>query len=370
METTAAGAQRRHPWILCQPRSLFCHHRSSQSAAGSPFRGGMSVPSGLPTWGEFLVKMGDHAECDESELSELVNCSNFEEAADLLLTSMDPLLFAERVEGILHINDTDPVRGAVGLLPSLFPRLVITTNLDNVLERLYEVSEVSFVQLSELVNCSNFEEAADLLLTSMDPLLFAERVEGILHINDTDPVRGAVGLLPSLFPRLVITTNLDNVLERLYEVSEVSFVHTLSGKEIANYRQLNNPQESFLIKLHGDHRNQEGRVLLPKEYDEAYSEGSPIGDEVTLLCRTNSLLFLGCSLGSDRTVRLIHQMAQADQRMPRHYALLAKPDHDSERVARENFLAARRIFPIWYDLPHDESIMALLDGLEVNRTPL
>ena len=255
-----------------------------------PFVGsGMSVPSGLPTWSEFLVQTGDHAACDASDLR-------------------------------------------------------------------------------RLVSCSAFEEAADLLTSSMDAFLFAERVEHTLRINDTDLIRGAVCLLPSLFPSLVMTTNLDNVLQRLYELCGVSFAHSLSGMEIANLRQPYNRRERVLIKLHGDHQKQEGRVLLSKEYDEAYAEGSLIRDRATLLCRTNNLLFLGCSLRSDRTVRLIYEIAQANPDMPRHYAFLAKPDQNSERVARENFLAARRIFPIWYDLPHDESIMALLEGLEVDRT--
>ena len=72
----------------------------------------MSVPSGLPTWGEFLVKTGDHAECDASDLSQLVSCSAFEEAADLLTGSMDPVLFAERVELTLRVNDTDSNQGS------------------------------------------------------------------------------------------------------------------------------------------------------------------------------------------------------------------------------------------------------------------
>ena len=250
-----------------------------------PFVGsGMSVSSGLPTWSEFLLQTGEYAQCDP---------------------------FA----------------------------------------------------LDELIRCSFFEEAADLLSKSMNPTLFAERVEHNLRINDPSSINGAVCLLPSLFPDLVLTTNLDNVLENLYHLDGVPFSHTLTGKDITDYQQLKSPTERFLIKLHGDYRNQEGRVLLSSEYDEAYAENSPVREEISLLYQQNSLLFLGCSLGPDRTVRLIREVAGTSTNRPKHYAFLEALDSNTDRIAREDFLTARGIFPIWYDSPHDEAIIALLDGL-------
>ena len=255
-----------------------------------PFVGsGMSVPSGLPTWADFLMQTGEYAECDPLELDELIR----------------------------H---------------------------------------------------SSFEEAADLLSRSMNPTLFAERVEHNLRINDSSSINGSVCLLPSLFPDLVLTTNLDNVLEHLYQLCNVPFAHPLSGRKLADYQQLKNPAERFLIKLHGDHQDQEGRVLLSSEYDEAYAENSKVREVVALLYRQNSLLFLGCSLGPDRTVRLIHDVAGSGGNSPRHYAFLETPDCKTDRIARENFLTERGIFPIWYDLPHDEAIVALLDGLYSDGT--
>ena len=252
---------------------------------------GMSVPSGLPTWAEFLTRTGEYAQCDAAELSRLISCANFEEAADLL------------------------------------------------------------------AECMNLNQ-------------LAERVEHTLRINDQDFIKGPICLLPSLFPNFIVTTNLDNVLESLYIFCEKKFAYVLSGKEIANYRQLKGPQERFLIKLHGNYQDRGGRVLLSQEYNEAYAVNSSIREEIALLYRSFSLLFLGCSLGSDRIVQLIHEIARADPHMPKHYAFLAKPDSDTARVAREGFLTERGIFPVWYDLPHDESIMALLDGLEVDGTKL
>ena len=255
-----------------------------------PFVGsGMSVSSGLPTWAGFLMQTGEYARCDPLELD-------------------------------------------------------------------------------QLIRCSSFEEAADLLSRSMNPTLFAERVEHNLRINDPSTINGAVCLLPNLFPDLVLTTNLDNVLEHLYQLCNVPFSHVLSGRKLADYQQLKNPAEGFLIKLHGDYQEQEGRVLLSSEYDDAYAENSRVREEVTLLYGQNSLLFMGCSLGPDRTVSLIHEVAGSGGNRSRHYAFLETPDSDTDRIAREDFLTERAIFPIWYDLAHDEAIVALLDGLYPNGT--
>ena len=250
---------------------------------------GMSVPSGLPTWADFLKRVAGFVQRDESEVERLIRCSDFEEAADLLFGSMNWRLFAERVE-----HD--------------------------------------------------------------------------LRITDSTVINGPICLLPGLFPRLVITTNLDNVLETLYQLCGLPFGRTLSGKGLADYRHLKDPKERFLLKLHGDHLSQQGRVLLSSEYDQAYAPGSPPREELTLFYRQYSLLFLGCSLGPDRTVTLTQQVANDDENIPKHYAFLQRPYNNEARLQRENILTQGGIFPIWYDPPHDEAIMALLDGLHVERT--
>ncbi len=250
-----------------------------------PFVGsGMSVSSGLPTWSEFLVKLGSYASCDSATLKQLIASHSFEEAADLIASTSNPNLFAERVE-----HD--------------------------------------------------------------------------LRVRNSTPIEGPVNFLPLLFGNLVITTNLDNVIERTYRENDKSFANILRGENISNYRGLKGPNERLLLKLHGDSQEREGRVLLSHEYEKAYAKGSRVRDELILIYRQYSLLFLGCSLGEDRTIGVIAEVADTDNFMPRHYALLARPNSDADRIGREKFLTQRGIYPIWYELPHDEAILALLEGL-------
>ena len=217
--------------------------------------------------------------------------------------------------------------------------------------------------LENLINTCQFEEAADLLASGTNPRLLAERVEHDLRIDDPNKIAGPVRLLPTVFPRLVVTTNLDNVLEHAYGSCEQWFKHVLAGGELAQYRALKSRSLGFLLKLHGDCRRASTRVLLSGEYEATYAAGKTIREELTLLYRFHNLLFLGCSLGSDRTVRLVEEVAASDDNMPKHYCFLPLPDDEATRIGRENFLSQRGIYPIWYDLSHDESLTALLDGL-------
>lgn len=222
---------------------------------------------------------------------------------------------------------------------------------------------VDAVSLEALLSTSAFEEAADLLAGGTNSNLLNERVEHELRLEDSTVIDGAVRLLPALFPSLVITTNLDDVLERYYGNCSGRFDEVLAGRDIARYRNAKSPTRRFLLKLHGDCRRPESRVLHTHEYAAAYATGGVVREELALLYRTNSILFMGCSLGPDRTVQLIAEIATSDKGMPKHYAFLPLPSGSEARVARELFLSQRGIYPIWYDGPHDECLLALLAGL-------
>jgi len=250
-----------------------------------------------------------------------------------------------------------PVIGSGMSVPSGLP------TWSDFLRGLLPFTKIDPASLEELLQDGAFEEAVDLIASAMDPNLLNERAEHDLRVDDPSAIDGAVRLLPAVFPDLAITTNLDDVMELHYRRCGVEFGTVLVGQELAQYRQMKTPTRSFLLKLHGDRRYPATRVLCKAEYEAAYAPGSVIREELALLFRTNHLLFLGCSLGSDRTVRLIAEVAESDKSMPKHYALLPLPDTDAVRVDKENLLAKRGIYPIWYEGAHDESIRALLAGL-------
>lgn len=214
------------------------------------------------------------------------------------------------------------------------------------LRRASEYSHCEPDDLEHFVASSQFEEAADLIASKTNARLFNERIEHDLRVEDKSAITGAVCLLPSLFPGLVITSNLDDVIEEVYLLAERPFRHVLAGDELSKYRSLLSSESSLLVKLHGDRSRREGRVLLSREYELTYGVDSSIREAIELLYKTNHLLFLGCSLGPDRTVRLIHEVASVDSNMPKHYCFMRMPEKDVERIERENFLTEHGIYPI------------------------
>jgi hypothetical protein len=231
------------------------------------------------------------------------------------------------------------------------------------LRKLRRNTAIEPTALEALLNYSKFEEAADLVVSGMNRNLFDEQIEYNLRIDEPENIAGAVRLIPAVFSGTIVTTNLDNILERHYGMCACSFDQVLTGQDLRRYRRLKSTGSRFLLKLHGDIRRPETRVLLTAEYEEAYGDSSEIRTELSLLYRTFNLLFMGCSLGPDRTVGLIDEVATVDSSMPKHYAFLESPDSDLTRIEREGFLTSRRIYPIWYEGDHDGSTMALLSGL-------
>lgn len=218
-------------------------------------------------------------------------------------------------------------------------------------------------ELESLLADAKYEEAVDALASHSNRNLFNERVEHELRIDDPRLVDGPVRIIPALFSGIILTTNLDNVLEYTFLNSKTSFHHTLAGRDISRYRNLKSPTKRFLLKLHGDHSDPTTHVLSTDEYDDVYEAGQKIREDISLLFRTNTALFLGCSLSTDRTMQLLYETATTDPEMPRHYAFLRLPATDDERIKREQQLTSSGIFPIWYEGDHDVAITALLAGL-------
>ena len=220
----------------------------------------------------------------------------------------------------------------------------------------------SVADLDACLAAGDYEEAASRIFASMPPRLFNECFESNFTIKPTQTIDGAVRLLPFLFESIVITTNFDPILEQVYDSEEKAFQVVLHGTAVGEFRRRIVNGSRCLLKLHGKHDVPSGRVLLKDEYDGFYHPGSNGREELSLVFRRGGIFFLGCSLHQDRTMALLKEIADADRNMPRHFALLQRPE-ESMFIAREHFLTERNIFPIWYDGDHSTDVEALLVAL-------
>lgn len=195
--------------------------------------------------------------------------------------------------------------------------------------------------------------------------------------------------LPKIFRNLILTTNFDEVVEMLY--AKVNGEHidkitprslqdiTLCHKRIAS-------GEPTLIKLHGDVASREF-VLTEQTYDKVYGKRIldvrlPLPSFLRDVLLSRVILFLGCSLEDDRTLKVIEQ-SQIDGSIS--FALLELPkvteninepwnpklieQIDNAEIEnpvftkRRTFLNEHGIIPIWFPYKKYDALKIFLTEL-------
>lgn len=274
--------------------------------------------------------------------------------ADKILNQYDNRNRFEQLKKGVKAGGTIPFVGAGLSLPSGYPGWTAF------LYQLCEESHVPKEELDRLLGAGDYEQAAQVLHDDLGAALFNENLEGVF--SSEKEIAGVIHYLPLLFPdTTVITTNYDRLLERVYKGVEYGFDATKYGKSLSEVVRLMANGSRMLLKLHGECDQVADRVLLKAEYEAAYADGAAVSDFFSRVLFAKSMLFLGCSLCTDRTIANMVAMVTKHkaETLPRHYAFLELKETD-DRVARKKELAAANIFPIWYsEAEHDESIEAL-----------
>lgn len=229
---------------------------------------------------------------------------------------------------------------------------------------LYEILNDTKIQkeaFDALISNGEYEEAAQLLFDNLPHGTFLERVENTFD----EPLKpcGSVQRLPLLFQSAVITTNFDNVIKKCFVDAGFPFEEELKGAEAIELPRQLGQNKRTLVKLHGTANTSRDRILTKSEYDRHYSDSATLKQVIEAIS-SKTLLFLGCSLTIDRTVKCLAEIMQEKgiENLPRHYAFLKINDGD-DRLARRDQLSAANIYPIWYTEDHDECIEALLEKL-------
>ncbi|HEX8362133.1 MAG TPA: SIR2 family protein [Longimicrobium sp.] len=225
-------------------------------------------------------------------------------------------------------------------------------------------SHVEEGELDVLLRKGDYEGAAQALYSDMGSNLFSEHLQARFGLDNE--ICGPVQWLPVLFPDShVVTTNFDMVLERVFARSNQGFDRVVLGNALPEAVRLVTEGSRLLIKMHGSCEATADRVLLSTEYERVYADVGAVKRFFSRFIFGRSLLFLGCRLTIDRSLRAMQEVVaeEGGANLPRHYAFLELAD-DIDRVARTKELAASNIFPIWYPAgEHDESIEALLVAL-------
>src|SRR4029453_11327228 len=123
----------------------------------------------------------------------------------------------------------------------------------------------------------------------------------------------------------------------------------------------------YLFKSHGDVDHPDQRILTREEYDRHYgatgkpeSKTLPLHRVIEIAMSNRPLLFLGCSLKSDRIVGFLRKAYAESQRLI-HYAIVWRPDEEDAFRARGRQLIQLGLMPIWYPRGDHVSVHTILE---------
>lgn len=149
------------------------------------------------------------------------------------------------------------------------------------------------------------------------------------HIYKEHSYTEELDWLPKIFRNLILTTNFDEVIEMLYAKVNGEHIGKITPRSLGDVK-LSHKRiacgEPTLIKLHGDVGLREF-VLTEQSYNDVYGEHIldirlPLPSFLRDVLLSRVILFLGCSLVDDRTLRVIEQ-SQIDGSIS--FALLELP---------------------------------------------
>lgn len=254
-------------------------------------------------------------------------------------------------------------RTSPGLVPFLGAGLSTAYKLKNWRDLLLSAAPPRLAPEIEEKLCSNdYEGAAEALLQELGADGFQSMVAafaGDSNLASFDFRTGTVSLLPLLASGPVVTTNFDRVLERAFEVNGAPFESVISGPRPDLIVDALQGNRRVLIKLHGDWQDRVGRTFARSDYDANYGEGQPerkrelLEGAERLLFSSRSLLFIGASLGPDRTVKLLQEVHREYAGI-RHFTIVKAPMDPTEFDEREKHFRTCGVLPLWYHAERTE----------------
>jgi NAD-dependent SIR2 family protein deacetylase len=183
--------------------------------------------------------------------------------------------------------------------------------------------------------------------------VFAQEIRDVFQ--RTGQITDTTLLITELFTDTVITTNYDRLVEQAFDTGAPNAFQVINGP---NAMADPDADRVTIIKLHGDIKTPGNCILSKNQYDQAYGNDQidmtrPIPRLLEYYYKNSSLLFLGCSLNSDRTVQVFRAIKQdvgaSDIMIPQHFVIEQAPETEQELVARNAYLLGLGITGIWFE---------------------
>lgn len=226
--------------------------------------------------------------------------------------------------------------------------------------------------LHQFLNKGEFEKAASYVF-SISKRLFIDTVKDVFSSSHFEgkEFNQSLKILPQISDSMVLTTNLDEILENVWHCTGNKFDAVITPDCEDSFHDAIKNQRKTLVKLHGTINESSKYVLTKEQYDKAYGIGvddvvdfnNPFPKNLSLAIYAKTILFLGCSLQSDRFLHVFKQIAKVNDYI-KHYALLSLSNIDEENTLCERRLEKYGIFPIWFPNGDYGSITTILYELK------
>ncbi|NLI22205.1 MAG: hypothetical protein GX418_11760 [Clostridiales bacterium] len=213
------------------------------------------------------------------------------------------------------------------------------------------------------------EYAADLIEASIGPRNMHQYIDRMFGGADGINTRGhSIGLIPYLFPsQLVLTTNYDRVIERSYQqINNVIMEWTIPSNLYHGRQLLAGVGLPGLYKVHGDVKAEYDDIVFSRaSYNRHYNGDTEVTRALSAYYIGRRILFLGCSLQNDRTLRLLQTLATEGTK---HFAIL---DEDTENVwdRRKELSESYGIDAILYPKGQHDCLKMILERLLEEQNP-
>jgi hypothetical protein len=266
----------------------------------------------------------------------------------------------------------EQIRTTAGVLPFVGAGLSIPLGFSGWTEFLKSEGRRNSLEseINRHLAAGGYEEAAELLSDRMGFTDFEDALEaefGERKLVAAFPNEGAVMYVPKLTTGPVITTNFDRVLEKAFEISASPFVDKVWGarSDLLTLALVHNRR--VLVKMHGDVLDRANRVLTLSQYKEQYGGDEsidfsrPLPNLLKRLFESRPVLFMGCSLNHDRTLKVLRKVASDAN--TRHFAIVERSAAEEELRVRRKYLSDHGIRVIWFPSGEFHSVSVLLRHL-------
>ncbi|MDE7297727.1 MAG: SIR2 family protein, partial [Lachnospiraceae bacterium] len=235
------------------------------------------------------------------------------------------------------------------------------------------MKEENHCKVEEQIKAGKYLVAAQLLEDFRTP---ANLARDLVHIFSSERLKEkqnvlqkqAIFLLPLLFRGLVLTTNFDETLELVYRECERPLEVSHPGHSELLEQLLRHPDSSGLFKLHGtiqgDHVEYGNIVFTEQQYNRHYAKDSALTRDLINCLEKRLILFLGCSLGTDRTMELLQETIRPGDM---YYTIIncEKSERDDKIIE----LGKKQIRAILYEGERHEAVRVILEHLLEETDP-